>query len=69
MSRRKRCLNNAVAESFFHSLKTERAKKVYATLDQAKADLFEYIDVFYNRTRLHNHLGHVSLGEYGYAYS
>jgi putative transposase len=54
MSRRGHCLDNAVAESFFHSLKTERVKrKVYATRSEAKADLFDYIEVFYNRTRLH----------------
>ena len=51
MSRRGHCLDNAVAESFFHSIKTERVKrKVYATRSEAKADLFDYIEVFYNRT-------------------
>ena len=63
-------MDNAVAESFFHTLKTERVKgKVYATRSEAKADLFDYIEVFYNRTRLHSHLGHVSLGEYEIMYS
>ncbi|KZN68184.1 transposase [Pseudoalteromonas luteoviolacea CPMOR-1] len=61
MSRRGHCLDNAVAESFFHSLKTERVKrKIYATRDEARADLFDYIEVFYNRVRLHSHLGHQS---------
>ena len=70
MSRRGHCLDNAVAESFFHSLKTERVKrKVYATRSEAKADLFDYIEVFYNRTRLHSHLGHVSPDEYENTYS
>lgn len=70
MSRRGHCLDNAVAESFFHSLKTERVKrKVYATRGDAKADLFDYIEVFYNRTRLHSHLGHVSPDEYENTYS
>ena len=47
MSRRGHCLDNAVAESFFHSLKTERVKrKVYATRSEVKADLFDYIEVF-----------------------
>jgi putative transposase len=65
MSRRGHCLDNAVAESFFHSLKTERVKrKVYATRSEAKANLFDNIEVFYNRTRLHSHLGHVSPDEY-----
>ncbi|MFT6350186.1 MAG: putative transposase [Psychromonas sp.] len=66
MSRRGPCLDNAVAESFFHSLKTERVKrKMYATRIEAKADWFDYIEVFYTRTRRHSHLGHVStkLGE------
>jgi len=65
MSRRGHCLDNAVAESFFHSLKTERVKrKVYESRNDAKADLFDYIEVFYNRKRLHSHLGHVSPDEY-----
>lgn len=49
MNRRGHCLVNAIAESFFHSLNTERVKrKVYATRSEAKADLFDYIEVFYN---------------------
>ncbi|MBU3017447.1 IS3 family transposase, partial [Paraglaciecola agarilytica] len=51
-------------------LKTERVKRnVYATRREAKADLFDYIEVFYNRTRLHSHLGHVSPDEYENTYS
>lgn len=70
MSRRGHCLDNAVAESFFHSLKTERVKrKVYASRSEAKADLFDYIEMFYNRVRLHSHLGHVSPDEYETVYS
>jgi putative transposase len=70
MSRRGHCLDNAVAEFFFPSLKTERVKrKVYATRSEAKANLFDYIVMFYNRTRLHSHLGHVSAGEYENTYS
>jgi len=65
MSRRGHCLDNAVAESFFHSLKTERVKrKVYENRNEARADLFDYIEMFYNRKRLHSHLGHVSPDEY-----
>ncbi len=61
MSRRGNCWDNAVAESFFSSLKKERIrKKVYRTRDHAKADIFEYIEMFYNRTRRHSHLGGVS---------
>ena len=52
---------NAVAESFFSSLKKERIRKqVYRTRELAKADIFEYIEMFYNRTRRHSHLGGVS---------
>ena len=61
MSRRGNCWDNAVAESFFSSLKKERIrKKVYRTRDLAKADIFEYVEMFYNRTRRHSHLGGVS---------
>jgi putative transposase len=61
MSRRGNCWDNAVAESFFSSLKKERIRRqVYRTRDLAKADVFEYIEMFYNRTRRHSHLGGVS---------
>jgi len=61
MSRRGNCWDNAVAESFFSSLKKERIKKrIYKTRDLARADVFDYIESFYNRTRRHSHLGGVS---------
>ena len=61
MSRRGNCWDNAVIESFFSSLKKERIKKrIYKTRDLARADVFDYIEVFYNRTRRHSHLGGVS---------
>ena len=48
-------------ESFFHTLKTERVHhRVYATRDQARRDLFGYIEGFYNRWRRHSALGYVS---------
>ena len=48
-------------ESFFSSLKTERtARKVYRTREQARADVFDYIERFYNPTRRHSTLGYVS---------
>ncbi len=51
-----------MAESFFSSLKKERIRKrVYKTRDMARADVFDYIKVFYNRNRRHSHLGGVSL--------
>jgi putative transposase len=61
MSRRGTCYDNAVVESFFSSLKKERVrKKTYLTRDIARADIFDYIEVFYNRTRRHSKLGMVS---------
>lgn len=61
MSRRGNCWDNAVAESFFSSLKQERIKKrIYKTRDLARADVFDYIESFYNRIRRHSHLGGTS---------
>ena len=61
MSRRGNCWDNAVAESFFSSLKKERIKKrIYKTRELARADIFDYIEVFYNRSRRHSHIGGVS---------
>ncbi|HHE7308231.1 TPA: IS3 family transposase [Escherichia coli] len=61
MSRRGNCWDNAVAESFFSSLKKERIRKrIYKIRDLARADIFDYIEVFYNRARRHSHLGGVS---------
>lgn len=61
MSRRGNSWDNAVAESFFSSLKKERIRKrIYKTRDLARADIFDYIEVFYNRARRHSHLGGVS---------
>ncbi|WGL76047.1 IS3 family transposase [Serratia marcescens] len=61
MSRRGNCWDNAVAESFFSSLKKERIRKrIYKTRDLARADIFDYIEVFYNRARRHSHLGGIS---------
>jgi len=61
MSRRGNCWDNAVAESFFSSLKKERIKKrIYTTRAMATAEIDDYIDSFYNRTRRHSHLSGVS---------
>ena len=61
MSRAGNCWDNAAMESFFSSLKTERtASKTYRTRDQAKADVFDYIERFYNPTRRHSTLGYLS---------
>jgi putative transposase len=61
MSRRGNCYDNAVAESFFSSLKKERIRKIiYRTREAARSDIFEYIEVFYNRQCRHSHLGGIS---------
>ena len=61
MSRRANCRDNAVAESFFSSLKKERIKKrIYADRETSTLDVFEYIEGFYNLTRRHSYLGGVS---------
>lgn len=61
MSRKGYCWDNAVAESFFHTLKTELVySENYVTREQAKLSLFEYIEVFYNRFRRHSTLNYKS---------
>ncbi|RZW12829.1 MAG: IS3 family transposase, partial [Desulfobulbaceae bacterium] len=61
MSRKGNCWDNAVAESFFHTLKTELVNhEDYHSRTKAKASIFEYIEVFYNRQRRHSHVGHVA---------
>jgi putative transposase len=58
MSRKGNCWDNAPTESFFNSLKNERVHgQRYRTRQEAIADLFEYIEVFYNRRRRHSSLG------------
>ena len=65
MSRRGNCWDNAVAESFFSSLKKECIKKkIYRTRELAKTEISNYIDSFYNPTRRHSHLGGVSPEEF-----
>jgi putative transposase len=61
MSRSGNCWDNAAKENFVSSLKTERvARKTYRTRDQARADVFDYIERFYNPTRRHSTLGYLS---------
>ena len=65
MSGRGNCYDNAVAESFFHTLKTELVDhELYRTRDEARRSLFEYLEGFYNRTRKHSSLGYKSPVEY-----
>jgi transposase InsO family protein len=59
MSRRGNCLDNAPMESFFASLKKEHVHHVrFRTRAEARAAVFEYVEVFYNRQRLHSALGY-----------
>lgn len=61
MSRRGNCWDNAFAESFFRTLKVELVYLTkYLTRDEAAAEIFEYIEVFYNRERLHSSLGYIT---------
>jgi len=65
MSRSGNVWDNAAMESFFSSLKTERtARKTYRTRDEAKADVFDYIERFYNPKRRHSTLGYLSPVEF-----
>jgi len=61
MSRRGNCHDNAVAESFFQLLKRERVKrKIYKTREDARQDIFDYIELFYNPKRKHGYNGNLS---------
>ena len=65
MSRKGNCWDNAVAESFFGSLKTERVFFAnYKTREEARMDITDYIEMFYNSRRLHSHLGYMSPREF-----
>src|SRR3954466_256544 len=68
MSRKGNCSNcwdNAPMESFFHTLKTELAHhRDYHSRDEARRDIFEFIEVFYNRQRSHSSLGYLSPAQF-----
>lgn len=65
MSAKGRCYDNAVAESFFHSLKVELVHgQRFVSREQAMSTIFKYIEVFYNTKRLHSVLGYVSPADY-----
>ncbi len=65
MSRKGNCWDNSVAESFFGSLKTERVFfSNYKTRDDARRDVIDYIEMFYNSRRRHSYLGYVSPREF-----
>ena len=61
MSRRANCWDNAVVESFFNLLKRERLRrKKYKTCEEARQDVFDYIEFFYNPQRKHVRYGMLS---------
>jgi putative transposase len=65
MSRSGNCWDNAAMESFFSSLKTKRiGNKTYRTRDEARADVFDYIERFYNIKRRHSTIGYLSPMEF-----
>lgn len=65
MSSTETCYDNAVAESFFGLLKRERVNRArYRTREEARADIFDYIEVFYNRQRRHGYVGNISPAEF-----
>lgn len=61
MSRRGNCYDNAAVECFFSSLKKKKIRRhIFSTREKAMAELFDYIEVFHNRARRHQHLGNIS---------
>ena len=65
MSRKGDCWDNSVAESFFGTLKVERVfDSIYQTREEAKRDIVDYIEMFYNSKRRHSYLGYLSPKEF-----
>jgi transposase InsO family protein len=65
LSRPRQCWDNAVLEAFYSTLKTELVQRyAWPTRAQARRAIFEFVEVFYNRQRLHSTLGYVSPAEY-----
>ena len=70
MSRRGNCYDNAVAESFFKTLKKELVRKhIFLTREIAKSKIFEYMEMFYNAKRRHSYLGYISPNEFEKRYN
>lgn len=70
MSRRGNCYDNAVAESFFKTLKKELVRKtIFRTREEARDKIFEYIEMFYNSKRRHIYLGFISPNEFEKRYN
>lgn len=69
MSRKGNCWDNAVSESFFHTLKTELVhQRKFKTREEAKRSIFEFIEVFYNRIRMHSANDYLSPEEFEETY-
>lgn len=65
MSRKGICYDNAITESFFHTLKTEHVYFCqFRTREEARRSIFEYIEIFYNRERRHSSIGYLSPSEF-----
>lgn len=65
MSRKGNCYDNAAKESFFHTLKTELVNhEHYRTREEARASVFDYVEAFYNRQRIHSTLGYLSPSDF-----
>ena len=65
MSRKGNCWDNAVSESFFHTLKTELIyNSIFETKTQARIEIFSFIEIWYNRKRLHSYLDYMSPDEF-----
>lgn len=67
MSRKGNCWDNAIAESFFHTLKVELVYELrYKTRADAKQSIFQYIEGYYNRSRIHSAIGYKTPFEVDY---
>jgi putative transposase len=65
MSRKGDCRDNACAETFFKTLRAELIRrKIYRSREEARRAIFEYVEIFYNRKRLHSYLGYLTPTEY-----
>jgi putative transposase len=65
MSRKGNCWDNAVAESFFKILKSETGYRIYGSIMEAKKEIFEFIEIWYNRMRKHSALGYLTPEQFG----
>lgn len=68
MSRKGNCWDNEVAENFFKILKSETGYKTYGSIKEAKIELFEYIEIWYNRMRSHSALEYLTPEQFGNMY-